>query len=546
MIGERYRLGERIGRGRLGQIYAASETAEGGFGEARQVAIQLLDADVVSNQRRVDELRRGFAALRSAPHPNVVEILEFSRDRSRFFLVMELLDGASLRFVLDDATTLPTTESAAMARAVGDALQYLHAKSLVHGALRAENVFITFDYGVKLLDIAPLGRLSSAPYYVEDMEQRGSPAPLDKRDDVFGLACLTYELLSGRHPFNANSPLEAYRAALKPQPIDALTVRQWQALTRALSLLRAQRTPTVAEFLEQFGVTGAERLRPDSDPAEVSAPAPVSNPDARDPRPVTYLAPRADTDHRDLRRRPRPAARRPLGRMLWTLLQLAVVAGLGGVVYFQHDRLRDGAAQLMADLDAGWRNAPSEPISVNVSPARAAGVEVALAPPASPSVVEGGVEPQLAPTETNPAQAIAAETAVIEAAAPIEAPRIEPAAPRLPAEPRFRFADSVVTVAEGQGAAQIVVERSDDTAAASLVWWTAADTAIAGEDYADFGQSTEDFAPGEQSRVLLVPLVSDSVPETRESFYVHLGRVDTRQGRLEPLATSRVEISDDD
>jgi serine/threonine protein kinase len=236
IVGERYRLGARIGRGRLGHIYEASEEAVAGIEDARQVAIQLLDLDVASNQSRIDELRRGFAALRGARHPNIVEIFDFGRDGKRLFVAMELLEGVSLRQVLADTTTLPVSETIAVIFAVGDALKYLHAKALVHGRLRAESVFVTFDYVVKLLDVAPLGRRSSGPYYVEDMEQRG-PVALDKRDDVYGLACLTYELLSGRHPFNANSPLEAYRAGLKPPPIDALTVRQWQALTRALSLL---------------------------------------------------------------------------------------------------------------------------------------------------------------------------------------------------------------------------------------------------------------------------------------------------------------------
>src|SRR5438552_3567101 len=94
------------------------------------------------------------------------------------------------------------------------------------------------DFGIErrvalqLLDI-PLTHLPrSAPYYVEDLND-SEPYELDPRDDVYGLACLTYELLGGRHPFNANSPLDAHRAGLTPAPIETLPPSQWAALQRA-------------------------------------------------------------------------------------------------------------------------------------------------------------------------------------------------------------------------------------------------------------------------------------------------------------------------
>jgi hypothetical protein len=251
---------------------------------------------------------------------------------------------------------------------------------------------------------------------------------------------------------------------------------------------------------------------------------------------------------------------------------LVGLAGLGAVVDAQYDRLRDAAAELMFELDARLRTAPPERIAIDVRSEPPAGTRIAVAPldaPRAAEAADGGVEtvaeqprvptttladaevvPEFGSTEARPAETLSGESVPTETAtgeAPLdEASSVGSAVPVSPGEADFRFVNSVITVSEGQGAAPVMIERSDETAPASLVWWTSADTAVAGEDYADFGQSTETFAAGEKSRVLLVPLVSDSVREDREGFHVYLGRFDARERQLELLATTRVEISDDD
>ena len=169
-----------------------------------------------------------------------------------------------------------------MLRAVGDALQYLHAKGLVHGNLRPESVLVTFGYEVKVLDVVPNGWL------VNPNDALGVPARApDKRDDVFGLACLAYEMLSGRHPFNGNTAQEAYRAGLEAERIDGLGDREWRALANALAVHRDDRTPNVQQFLDEFGVGSAQKLK--SVVATGGAAAAAAAP-AYDVPPPTYSA----------------------------------------------------------------------------------------------------------------------------------------------------------------------------------------------------------------------------------------------------------------
>jgi serine/threonine protein kinase len=177
LIGRRYRLKERLRRRRLGTVFAAVDELAWLEGEERRVAIQFLDAKVAMGENFTDRFERGVATLQALEHRGILSTFDAGRDGSRYFLVIEMPDSSTLRYVLNDAHQLPPTEAGAVVRAIGDALDYLHARSIVHGNLKPENVLVTFDFDVKLLDVVP-------PEWPRSF-QDGTV-----RDDVHGLACL--------------------------------------------------------------------------------------------------------------------------------------------------------------------------------------------------------------------------------------------------------------------------------------------------------------------------------------------------------------------
>ncbi len=557
-----YRLRARLGKGRLGAIYQAQDDLSQSSGSEHYVAIQLLDEKIISQPNFSADFERGATELQGISHPNIVKLLEYGRDRNRYYLVMELLESASLRFVLNDATELPLEETAAVVRAIGDGLQYLHAKSIVHGNLKPENVLVTFGYEVKLLDIVPSGWITNGG---GEAAAWGQPKP-DTRDDVYGLACLAYEMLTGRHPFNANTAQEAYRAGLEPAPIAKLSARQWRALAGGLALHRDDRTPNVAQFLHEFGVADIERLREIVSASDEPQPRPAAS--AQTAAPYTQPAIPLTAE------RFGPSVPRRSGIVGNSLLLLAVI-GIGAIAYIYQDRLREGTASLMAAIEAARSRdsvatSGSEP-TASSEPGATANVPETAAP--LPSLAEAVTDPApamvLAPGATVPKTAgegtgtpavVAPSGAAPTPAAPATAaPHAAPATsipaaiasavsapPTTPGMTRFSFVQPVATVRENEVAARVLIRRSGDVSgAATVAWWTGDGTAIADEDYADLGARVERFAPGEQTRTVFVPLTNDAVEESTKSFNVYLGRGDSARSG-EPQSGMRVDIVDDD
>jgi len=596
VVAGRFVLQQRLGRGRYGPIYKALDRSlsEALIGVEHHVALHELHPRIATQPILLERLENLPFHPHAWSHPNLVKLLEFGRDGAKYFLSEEFLEGASVRVVLDDSPWEPLTydEVLAVLRAVGDALNYAHAKGIVHGDLRPQNVFVTEHYNIKLLDLLPGNEPRPTPFFPEDASNDRHPHP---SDDVYGLACLAYELLARRHPYNGNSPLEALTAGLAPQPVPGLPLPQWQALSRGLALRRERRTAGVPELLAGLGITGTEMLRrgKDARPKTVEAPPPAvasrpePQPDAwpevtvppMDERlrsaAAAVAAPPAATVAR-ARRVEEPlftklafdaevaAATRPRAtrrsRPVRMVLGIAVLAALAFVAYRDHARLVVRAADLIetsvafaTEEIAQWQARSASPTRSDTSAVAAAGG--AQSSPAAPTAAPQASTPALPAESTNaaPPQSTAAggaEPAIAVATVPPttdEAVAVRPAELPAPpavaatppsAPPQFAFAQRTLTVSEGAASARIEIRRTGSLAEeTSVVWWTADRTAVADEDYAVLGARIASFAAGEASKVVYVPLVADSVAERQESFIVNL-----RADRAGAGAAAQLEV----
>jgi serine/threonine protein kinase len=244
------------------------------------VALKVLNEDFKKHPDAFIALQREASRQQRLAHPNIATVYDFDRSGNTVFLTMEFLEGQPLNTYMRRHVRprggLPFAQAYPIIRGLGLALSYAHERDIVHSDFKPANCFITTSGTVKVLDFgiaraikgqddgeksvfdpSRLGALTPA-YASPEMLTGEDPDP---RDDVYALACLAYELLSGQHPFDRKSATHAREKKMTPAPIRGLTRAQMRALTRALSLIRAKRTSSVNAFLEEL--KGARsRIRP--------------------------------------------------------------------------------------------------------------------------------------------------------------------------------------------------------------------------------------------------------------------------------------------
>jgi serine/threonine protein kinase len=272
VLSGRFTLVEELGGGGMGRVFKARDALlEEGKDRRPFVAVKVLSADFKRHPDSFVALQREVKRTRELIHENVIRVYELHRDGSHVYMSMELLEGRPLDALVrgEFAAGLPLDRARPIVLGIGAALQYGHEKKIVHSDLKPGNVFVCDNGRIKVLDFGiarpmplpgdgsdstlfdpgkRLGALTPA-YAALEMFQRDQPDP---RDDIYALACMTYELISGRHPFERKSALVAAEEKLKPEPIPSLSRPQWQAIRNGLALKRAERTATVKEFLEPF------------------------------------------------------------------------------------------------------------------------------------------------------------------------------------------------------------------------------------------------------------------------------------------------------
>ncbi len=491
----RYKILHELGRGATGVVYAARDRETGAVVALKRIDPALLSKPDASVAERFLKHARSARRLR---HRNIVEIHDAGEVAGTVYVAMEMLDGESLRSILDHGP-LPIARAIRIAHDIASGLAHAHLEGVVHGAVKPSNVIVMrsgvvkiTDFGVGQLEPAalPSGAAAGGLSYLSPEQMRGEA--VDHRCDIFSAGALFYEMLTHRRPFEGDSPKEIMENVLhaEPPPPSRLNPHVPRALDGIVSNMLAREpasrmagVPILLRELqtleEGLGLGSGASAGAREPTASVPPVAPEAGGRAPDPdREAFDYHPAMAMMERESRRE-RLSGSRPASLAALAFVLGVLGIGLGGFMYYSADpgELRNAVSRIQETLAAVLATShPTTPALVT----EAAREDVLPSPNAMP--------PEPLPAEPSPV----AQTASV--GEPVSEQRAEP---RIPAA---RMAEAPATVPEPhatQPAAKVREPQPHGTARLILAISPRGEIYIDGEHHGTTPPTTTfDLEPG--------------------------------------------------
>jgi len=368
-----YLIQRKLGRGGMATVYLAKEIALG-----RDVALKIMASGLSSadDQVLIKRFRREAQAAAALDHPNIVQIYHTGEDKGLFYIAMEYASGGNLLQAVRTSGPFSPERALRTARDVADVLAAAHAKQIIHRDIKPANILLdargrvkVTDFGIASLEgqltkLTGAGHLIGTPEFLAPELCQGKPA--DPRTDIYALGITVYHLLTGRGPFDAETP-----AAIIGQIV--------LGIHHPLQELAPSAPPAVIDLVNRMIAADPNARPPDAarvvaeiDGLFAVAAEPIM------PRRSAEADPATNPDM--LTRRRRLPVRSAL---LWLLLAIAAMAG--------------GAAAVMYAL--GWQSCPSQMILARDQLAPSASLQSRSSPTVAASSVSAS---QMAPAAVQP------------------------------------------------------------------------------------------------------------------------------------------------
>ena len=280
VLAGKYRIDERLSGGGMGTVYRGTHVLMD-----KTVAIKVLLPSLAADEKIVARFSREARAASKISHPHALSVTDFGESENGVvFLVMEYLDGLTLKQLIRQEGPMPLPRTVELLRQVGGALDAAHAEGVVHRDLKSDNIMLLSSSGTdyaKVLDFGiakikePEGTYDpglTAPDLVIGTPQYMSPEQcsqspdIDARSDIYSLGVILYEMLVGHVPFTGGSPTEIMLKHLQQLPPSVMAERSdvppaiGRVVARALEKGAKDRYQTVAELVEDFTIAAGMEL----------------------------------------------------------------------------------------------------------------------------------------------------------------------------------------------------------------------------------------------------------------------------------------------
>ena len=296
VLSGRYKLEERIGEGGMGTVFTAHDQELD-----RRVAVKLLAANLMHDPEVLERFEREARLTAKLDHPNIVPIYDVGRHAGRPFIVMKLLQGDSLAGRLRAKGGFTTEETLRLMRQLASGLDYIHAQGFIHRDIKAGNIFLSPEGHATILDFGILrskaastgitrtGMVMGTPHYMAP-EQALGLKDVDHRVDLYALAVVLFECLTGTLPFEADSELRLIQLQAHAPPPEILDRAPWiprpvaDVVRKAMAKKPEERFSTAAELVDALELAWAShKSSKPSLPAVpvVTGPAPTTAPSLR-------------------------------------------------------------------------------------------------------------------------------------------------------------------------------------------------------------------------------------------------------------------------
>ncbi len=219
----RYEITERIGVGGMSDVYKGRDIMEG-----RTVAVKILKPEFCSNEEFVRCFRNESKAIAVLSHPNIVKIFDVGHENALEYIVMEYIDGITLKEYIEQIGLVPWRECVHYTIQILRALQLAHDRGIVHRDIKPQNVMRLSDGTIKVMDFGiarfsrqnpgmPTEKTMGSVHYVSPEQARGEHT--DERSDIYSVGVMMYEMLTGRKPFDGDTPVSVALKHMNEEPV---------------------------------------------------------------------------------------------------------------------------------------------------------------------------------------------------------------------------------------------------------------------------------------------------------------------------------------